>query len=85
MAEFSAGFDSDAHAQKHLAPFAVLPVDERVWDTAAEIFRELRRAGFRIGLPDTLIAATALDYGLPVDTDNTEHFRRVRGLKIHAF
>jgi predicted nucleic acid-binding protein len=83
--EFAAGFDSAAHAARYLAPFTVLAVDDRIWDSATGIFRDLRRAGLRIGLPDTLIAATALDYGLPLVTDNAEHFKRVRGLKVYTF
>lgn len=83
--EFAAGFDSAVQAARYLAPFTMLAVDDRIWDSATDIFRDLRRAGLRIGLPDTLIAATALDYGLPLVTDNTEHFKRVRGLKVYAF
>ncbi|MFC9883133.1 type II toxin-antitoxin system VapC family toxin [Streptomyces libani] len=31
---------------------------------------------------DTLIAATALEYGLPVVTHNVKHFARVAGLRV---
>jgi predicted nucleic acid-binding protein len=70
-------------ATSHLSPCS--PWIDRIWDSATGIFRDLRRAGLRIGLPDTLIAATALDYGLPLVTDNAEHFKRVRGLKVYTF
>ena len=83
--EFAAGFDSDSQAARTLAPFTVLPVEDLVWNTATGIFRDLRRAGLRIGLPDTLIAATALGYGIPVVTDNIDHFKRVTGLRVYGF
>jgi len=83
--EFEAGFDSAAQAAPHLAAFTILPVDEDVWKIATLLFRKLRRDGLPIGLADTLIAAIALAYGLPLVTDNAEHFRRVRGLKVHGF
>jgi predicted nucleic acid-binding protein len=34
---------------------------------------------------DALIAATALDQGLPVITANVKHFSAVEGLKVEAF
>ena len=34
---------------------------------------------------DALIAATALDHGLPVLTANVKHFGAVEGLKVEAF
>ncbi len=83
--EFTAGMDTAAHAARHLDGFGVLPVDEPIWTQATEIFRHLRRAGFRIGVADTLIAATALNYGLPVVTQNVKHFGRVDGLRLLSY
>lgn len=83
--EFEAGFDSALHAAPHLEPFTILPIDEDIWKVGTALFRDLRRGGLRIGIVDTLIAATALTYGLPVVTDNAEHFKRVRGLKVLTF
>ncbi len=39
--------------------------------------------GLQLG--DALIAATALDHGLPVLTANVRHFGAVQGLKVDAF
>lgn len=36
-------------------------------------------------MADALIAATALEHGLPVLTGNVKHFRAVDALKIEAF
>ena len=84
-AEFAAGFDTTRLAAEHLGRFTVLGLDDPIWNVTTDVFRSLRRAGMRIGLADTLIAATALNYGLPVVTDNIEPFSRVRGLKVYAF
>jgi tRNA(fMet)-specific endonuclease VapC len=31
---------------------------------------------------DILIAATAMKHGMVVVTDNTQHFKRIKGLKV---
>ncbi|MFK8294827.1 type II toxin-antitoxin system VapC family toxin [Capnocytophaga canimorsus] len=33
---------------------------------------------------DILIATTAMYYDLPVFTDNTKHFKQIKGVKLHA-
>lgn len=83
--EFAAGCADDDTAARHLAPFTILPVDEAIWDGATGIFRTLRKAGVRIGVGDTLIAATALRYGLPVVTNNTGDFAAVDGIRALGF
>ena len=42
----------------------------------------LSRAGTTIGVVDTLIAAQALAQGLTLVSNNTQHFKRVSGLKL---
>ena len=42
----------------------------------------LSRAGTPIGVVDTLIAAQALALGLTLVSNNTQHFKRVSGLKL---
>ena len=83
--EFTAGMNSAAMAAKHLAGFGVLPVDEAIWVEATNAFRHLRLAGLKIGVADTLIAATALNYSLPVVTENAGHFGRLPGLTVWAY
>ncbi len=83
--EFAAGCPDDATAARHLTLFTILPVDEIIWDGATEIFRMLRKAGVRIGMADTLIAATARRYGLPVVTNNTDDFAVVDGIQALGF
>lgn len=83
--EFAAGCPDDEAAARHLAPFTILPVDDAIWDTATSIFRKMRKTGIRIGVPDTLIAATARRYGLPVVTNNTDDFVAVDGITALGF
>jgi predicted nucleic acid-binding protein len=49
---------------------------------AAAVNRHLEGQGGRIGAPDTLIAGTCLDAGLPILTRNARHFGRVPGLEV---
>lgn len=51
-------------------------------ETFAEIKHDLISTGQRIGEMDLLIAAHALDAGLPLVTGNVRHHRRVPGLAV---
>lgn len=51
-------------------------------EMAASLNRYLERRGERIGEPDTLIAGTCLDAGLPILTRNVRDFGRVPGLEV---
>ncbi len=61
----------------------VLPLTDAIFDRAADIYADLHGRGELIGDADTLIAATALENGLDVATNNVSHFSRVTGLKVH--
>ena len=49
---------------------------------AANIQADLRKKGREIGHTDTLIAGIAIANKLDLVTNNTEHFKRVKGLHI---
>ena len=49
---------------------------------SAEVFADLWARGKPIGDIDTQIAGHALSLGLPLLTDNTKHFSRVKGLEV---
>ncbi len=49
---------------------------------AADIYADLSRQGELIGDADILIAATASVSGLGVVTNNEDHFKRIRDLRI---
>ncbi|MGD9632740.1 MAG: type II toxin-antitoxin system VapC family toxin [Pirellulales bacterium] len=59
----------------------ILPTSGVV-DRAAEIYADLYRSGRLIGDADILIAATALDVGMELASNNAAHFGRVAGLSV---
>jgi len=62
----------------------LLPVTGAITLRATELMESLTLShGLQMG--DALIAATALDHGLPVLTANVKHFGAVSGLTVEAF
>lgn len=59
-----------------------LPWDSDAADAHGRLRAELEASGRRIGDFDEMIAAHALSLGAVLATDNTRHFRRVRGLEL---
>jgi tRNA(fMet)-specific endonuclease VapC len=49
-------------------------------ELAGKIIAQLADIGQPIGLPDCMIAATAIEHGLELVTGNTRHFERIREL-----
>ncbi|HMO39661.1 MAG TPA: type II toxin-antitoxin system VapC family toxin [Saprospiraceae bacterium] len=60
----------------------VLPFDRKVNEEAVKIFRELKRNGNLIDIPDLFIGATAKAYNLKLATLNEKDFVRIPGLEI---
>lgn len=65
-----------------LSTATVLDLTQDAAELAAAVNRYLERRGERIGGPDTLIAGTCLEAGLPLLTRNARHFERVPGLTV---
>jgi tRNA(fMet)-specific endonuclease VapC len=63
----------------------VLPLSDEVVFIGAEISATLRKRGEIISDADILIAATALLHDLVLITNNLEHFRRVRDLRLETW
>jgi predicted nucleic acid-binding protein len=62
----------------------LLPVTEAITRRATELMESLTLShGLQMG--DALIAAIALEHGLPMLTANVKHFGAVQGLKVEAF
>ena len=59
----------------------VVPFDQGAADRFALVATALARRGTPIGTFDTLMAAHALSLGVTFVTNNTQHFRRVAGLR----
>ena len=79
-AELLAGADDDdeANVRRLLAGMDELSVDRRVAERAGLLRRQLPR----LGMPDALIAATALVHSLPLHTKNTRDFKQVPALRL---
>lgn len=65
-----------------LASLDVLPLDRTAAERAAEVRRQLDRAGQPIAMGDSLIAGIALTHDLPLLTRNQNHFGRVASLRL---
>lgn len=62
----------------------MLPVTEAITQRATELMEAMTLShGLQMG--DALIAATALEHGMPVLTGNVKHFATVPGLLIEGF
>ena len=66
------------YIQRHV----VLPYDERIVWTWAELTATCRQTGQPISAEDSWIAATALRHEMPLVTHNRKHFENIPGLKI---
>lgn len=60
----------------------VIPLTVRMAKTAATIQADLRKKGTEIGHTDTLIAGIAISSELQLVTNNTGHFKRIKGLGL---
>src|SRR6185312_2122794 len=58
----------------------VVPLTIRTARISANIQAELRNKGIEIGHTDTLIAGVAMASELQLITNNTDHFKRIKGL-----
>ena len=63
----------------------VLPLTDAVVTRAADIYADLYRGGRLISDADILIAATALESGLTLVTNNASHFSRVVELSCETW
>ncbi len=80
--EFKIGANAEnlKEYQAILSDIAILPLTEPCIEEAITIYNTLKRRNERIGLADTLIAATASANALPIATLNKEHFSRIESL-----
>jgi predicted nucleic acid-binding protein len=89
MGEFLRGTYAAGITREQVEPFLdayliVWPGRETV-DRYARLFTELRKTNHLIGPNDLWIAASALEYGIPMVTRNREEFERVKGLTVLSY
>ena len=63
---------------------AMLPIDERICDRAV-LYVEEHFHSHALRLADALIAATAVEHGLPLATANVKHYRVIPELDLVRF
>lgn len=87
VGEFAEGFDATQQQDCWLClrHYTILNLTRDIAWQAGQVSRQLRAAGQFIGDSDIWIAATALHHGLPLVTNNAQHFQRVGGLQIHTY
>jgi len=66
-----------------------IAVDVPIARRAGTMLGELRSKGMTVGIADAIIAATALQFGAPLLTNNVEHYpfpdlKVIRGLEINS-
>jgi predicted nucleic acid-binding protein len=82
-----AGEESDTNA--FLGGLVSVAVDIPIARQAGTMLGELRSKGMTIGIADAIIAATALQFGAPLLTNNIEHYpfpnlKVIRGLEVNS-
>lgn len=71
--------DDEVKLKRLIATSAILPIDETIITEAIRLRQQRKRS-----LGDSIIAATALLYNLPVLTNNVSDFSDIDGLQIIA-
>jgi predicted nucleic acid-binding protein len=67
--------------QAFLSALECIPVSAAIAERAGKMKADLRRQGQTRSITDMIVAATALENGLPVATDNRKHFE-IPGLTL---
>ena len=83
--EFAEGMEQRGEVDPKLRRYAILEVDEPIAWRASRVARALTGTGLHIGDNDIWLAATALEFGLPLVSNNKKHFARVPGLDLRAY
>lgn len=65
-----------------MRPYAILPYTRRMSQLLGDLRADLEQRGAALETNDLWIAATALHYGIPLVTNNRDHFSRVRDLEL---
>lgn len=88
LAELKFGVENSAHPQKNkkaldyfLSGISVLPIYEAI-DIYTKEKARLRKAGTSIDDFDLLIGSTSIAFKMTLITNNTNHFKRIKNIKL---
>lgn len=62
--------------------FPIIGISRAIMDTFVELKLSLERRGQRLDEFDLMIAATALSLNYTLVTNNSAHFRRIKGIRL---
>jgi tRNA(fMet)-specific endonuclease VapC len=79
---FQLGKAREQAARLLLSKFIILDLDLPAAEEAARIYAQCRREGKEIPADDALIAGIALSNGCSLVTNDSNHYKRVPGLKL---
>ncbi len=84
--EVHAGMQAEERyaTQKLLARLATLDLDREIADRAGDLIAASKRVGRPLGVPDAIIAATAIGHRLTLVTLNPGDFQSIAGLSLYA-
>ena len=68
--------------KKFLEKVFVFSLDDNAIDLAADIYADLRENGKTIGDADILIAAIVMNNNCKLVSNNTKHYKDIKGLKL---
>jgi tRNA(fMet)-specific endonuclease VapC len=68
--------------KQFVSTFEIVPFDEKACTTYAKVQYELERSGTPIGPMDLLIASISLTYNFILVTNNSQEFKKVKGIKL---
>jgi predicted nucleic acid-binding protein len=72
----------ESATQEILKFFEKLNFDSKVAKIAAEIYIDLKTRSKPIDFPDLIIAATSLEFQLPLATLNVKHYEHIKGIQL---
>jgi tRNA(fMet)-specific endonuclease VapC len=83
--ELSNGIIKTKHLEnrrKFIELCEVYSITKEIALEASQIYTTMRKKGITINNEDILIGATALNYRLPLLTNNKKHFLQIRGIEL---
>lgn len=83
--EIFAGMQNEERyaTQKFLSRFIAYDVNRAIAERAGTLIATYRRLGYTIGVPDAVIAATAITHQTPLLTFNAKDFAFISGLALY--